>query len=245
MAPYTYSHSRDGIWTVSWVGASEIEGFRNGSELILDIDRYSFSVPLNGSAATLTKIEECAANYGHPPGSANQQPAWQSQGAPAQAVEVAPGLYRGVALQTKNWEVAWLSRDPAGKKRLYCEAISIQASEHAIRLAFDSAQQVFQYGFMSYASLVSRQLPVTFWFDNDRSSAESITAQWQTTADGVDWIGGSDSTSGGPGIEESFISNGSVHFAYPVDGAQHVATFSLAGSGDALSRMFDCAWATQ
>lgn len=51
-------------WTFWWLGMPELDQLRNGSTLIMNIGRGSADFPLNGSAATITKVEECVHRQG-------------------------------------------------------------------------------------------------------------------------------------------------------------------------------------
>lgn len=46
-------------WTFWWMGLPELDALRNGNELVMNIERASLDFHLSGSAAVITKIEEC------------------------------------------------------------------------------------------------------------------------------------------------------------------------------------------
>lgn len=58
------SGTADGNWTFWWLGMPELDQLRNGSMLIMDVGRASYDFDLKGSAATITKIEECIQRRG-------------------------------------------------------------------------------------------------------------------------------------------------------------------------------------
>lgn len=51
-------------WSFMWLGLQELDEVRNGSEIILDIARASIDLSLKGTAAVITKIEECLSRQG-------------------------------------------------------------------------------------------------------------------------------------------------------------------------------------
>ena len=53
------SGTADGKWTFAWVGLPELDAIRNGNLMILDIGRASLDFELIGTAAVITKVEEC------------------------------------------------------------------------------------------------------------------------------------------------------------------------------------------
>jgi hypothetical protein len=53
------SGTSDGEWSFGWIGMPELDAIRNGNLLILDIGKASFDFDLKGTAAVITKIEEC------------------------------------------------------------------------------------------------------------------------------------------------------------------------------------------
>lgn len=55
------SGSAAGAWTFAWLGMDDLNRIRNGNTMILDIRRASLDFQLRGTAAVITKIEECVA----------------------------------------------------------------------------------------------------------------------------------------------------------------------------------------
>lgn len=53
------SGSAKGGWTIAWLGMAELERIRDGNEMILDVGRVSIDHRLIGTAAVITRIEEC------------------------------------------------------------------------------------------------------------------------------------------------------------------------------------------
>lgn len=51
-------------WTILWLGQQELSDVANGSNMIVDVGRASIQHPLRGTAAVITKIEECIGAYG-------------------------------------------------------------------------------------------------------------------------------------------------------------------------------------
>lgn len=51
-------------WTFMWLGLQELDEVRNGNQIVLDIGRASITHPLKGTAAVITKIEECVSRQG-------------------------------------------------------------------------------------------------------------------------------------------------------------------------------------
>ena len=51
--------SAAGPWTFVWLQMSDLDRIRNGNTMILDIHRASLDFQLRGTAAAITKIEEC------------------------------------------------------------------------------------------------------------------------------------------------------------------------------------------
>ncbi|GIL03276.1 MAG: hypothetical protein BroJett030_31750 [Alphaproteobacteria bacterium] len=51
-------------WSFMWLGLQELDEVRNGNEIVLDIGRASIPHPLKGTAAVITKIEECVSRRG-------------------------------------------------------------------------------------------------------------------------------------------------------------------------------------
>lgn len=78
-------------WTFMWLGLQELDEVRNGNEIVLDIGRASIAHPLKGTAAIVTKIEECVARKGNASGAqvAAAKPAAAS--APAGCPDKLPG----------------------------------------------------------------------------------------------------------------------------------------------------------
>lgn len=60
------SGTADGNWAFGWIGIGELDAIRTGNMMVLDVGRGSFDLPLKGTAATITKIEECVARSGQP-----------------------------------------------------------------------------------------------------------------------------------------------------------------------------------
>ena len=55
----------DGEWVFGWIGLPELDAIRNGNLMMLDVGRATFDYTLVGTAATITKIEECVSNNGN------------------------------------------------------------------------------------------------------------------------------------------------------------------------------------
>lgn len=49
----------DGRWAYAWIGQKELDAFRNGNLMILDIARASIDFELIGTAAVTLKVQEC------------------------------------------------------------------------------------------------------------------------------------------------------------------------------------------
>jgi hypothetical protein len=58
------SGTSNGTWTFWWLGMPELDQLRNGSMLIMNVGRASLDFDLKGSAASITKIEECIQRKG-------------------------------------------------------------------------------------------------------------------------------------------------------------------------------------
>lgn len=51
-------------WTVAWLSRWDVDRLAQGNQAVLDINKVSYDFPLLGSAATITKIEECQQRQG-------------------------------------------------------------------------------------------------------------------------------------------------------------------------------------
>ena len=58
------SGTASGEWTFAWLHLQDLENIRLGTDAVLDVARYSFELPLRGTAAVTSKIEECVARQG-------------------------------------------------------------------------------------------------------------------------------------------------------------------------------------
>lgn len=53
--------------TIAWLGMSELDGIRQGSQAVLGVGKVDYAFPLKGSAAAIAKVEECVQNAGAVP----------------------------------------------------------------------------------------------------------------------------------------------------------------------------------
>lgn len=67
-------------WTLLWLGMPELDKIRNGNRMIVDVGRTSIEHPLRGTAALITKIEECVDRKGDGGRAAAPQPVAAPQG---------------------------------------------------------------------------------------------------------------------------------------------------------------------
>jgi hypothetical protein len=58
------SGSAKGGWALLWLGLPELDKIRQGNRMIVELGRASIEHPLVGTAAVVTKIEECVARKG-------------------------------------------------------------------------------------------------------------------------------------------------------------------------------------
>ncbi len=58
------SGTASGEWTFAWLHMQDLENIRLGNAAVLDVERHSFDLPLRGTAAVVSKIEECVARQG-------------------------------------------------------------------------------------------------------------------------------------------------------------------------------------
>jgi hypothetical protein len=58
------SHEAGRDWTFLWLGLPELDRIRNGNEMIVSLDKHDIQRRLSGTAAVITKIEECVQRRG-------------------------------------------------------------------------------------------------------------------------------------------------------------------------------------
>jgi hypothetical protein len=216
-------------WAYMVVPAAE--ALRNSSVLSMELDRGKQDFKLSGSAAAMTKVEECVMRGGRPPKGAQaeeEQPEEQAAG-------------DGV----KKWQVGdWeLTRNPpsgeSDSNNPFCTAEGIVGQEKALLFGYEIGY--FTYGFLSFEETDDgSEVPVDVWFDGDRSSKQKVQAALVTDQNGTNWRQVTD-TGEEPTAAEPFMSASSFHFTYKLDGQKVTVDYPLDGAADALEALFACA----
>ncbi|TFF27600.1 hypothetical protein E3C22_03850 [Jiella endophytica] len=205
----------------------------NGSWRLGDVDR-------DGACWKNQYGRICAWALGTRPGQGGRRAAAPVRPTPVrQASEQVGGRYRFPYATLGEWEIARYTFDPAGRELDYCSAVKLTGSEQGLRAV--SNIESTGYGFSGYASVASSgPVPVAWWFDNDpRPVHYETTMTVDRDPEGFDWRMLFE-TNDDPGSADGFMNSNAVHYAYVVDGQDHVETFSLSGSNAALKAMFDC-----
>ncbi|APH74173.1 hypothetical protein [Aquibium oceanicum] len=216
-------------WAYMSVSREMLRNLRNEASVSLELDRGVQSFSLSGSAAAMTKVEECVDNRGRPAGG-NRSVQTRQPASPAPRDNSGSQGAKGATSQVGRWQLQ--------RFRDHCAVTNIQGQEKALRFAFDG--NVFEFGFMGIGShSVDNSIPVEIWFDGSRSGSETLEGALTTDAEGVEWRSFADPANE-PGHEDGFMNASSFHAAYTTAGGDATETFSLKGSSAALRSLFDC-----
>lgn len=159
---------------------------------------------------------------------------------PVEMEEVAPGIFRFWERLPQEWSLLKFTQDKAGKKILRCVAIKMTGSDVGLTIGIDKTSKTMNYGFSgSGTATIKGPVKMSFMFNNDQATAQTVDATNFVEPDTTEWLTASQPNDG-PGIEDAFMNNRSVTFAYPLDGKRQTQSFQLAGSNAALRKLFEC-----
>ncbi len=137
-----------------------------------------------------------------------------------------------------QWNVYAYSSGPNVDRNDYCSALKIIGSELGVYYTFDGT--TFGSGFSGYGSAASDgPIDVAIWFDDSpRPTGYPTRMVLQEDGDGFAWRMQFETTA--DNNSDLHGTKNVVHYAYRVDGKDHVESFPLLGSMDALQVLHDC-----
>lgn len=232
MEQATFSASNGWAYMV----APAAEALRESAVLSMALDRGQQDFKLVGSAAAMTKVEECVMRGGRPPKGAQAEAPAEEDGQP----EEQAGGNGAEKWQVGDWE---LTRNPpsgeSASNNPFCTAEAIVGQEKAIQFGYEPGY--FAYGFLSDEETDDgSEVPVDVWFDGDRSTLQKVQAALVTDQNGVNWRQVVD-TDDEPTSAEPFRNEGSFHVSYRIDGKKWTEDYPLDGAAAALDALFACA----
>jgi hypothetical protein len=220
----------------AYMVAPAADALRNSKVLSMELDRGQQDFKLTGSAAAMTKVEECVMRGGRPPKGAQAA-------APAEEDEQPEEQAAGDGV--KKWQVGeWeLTRNPpsgeSDSNNPFCTAEAIVGQEKAIQFGYEIGY--FTYGFLSLEETDDgSEIPVDVWFDGDRSTLQKVQAALVTDQNGMNWRQVVE-TSDEPTSAEPFRNEGSFHVSYKAEGKKRTDGYPLDGAAAALDALFACA----
>lgn len=138
-----------------------------------------------------------------------------------------------------QWHVNRYASDENGADTVYCSAMKLTGSEQGIYYRFDG--QTFGSGFSGYSSAYGDgPMDVALWFDDEpRPMGYQTPMVLEADRNGFEWRMSFESNDE-PTSADLHMNANVLHYAYQVDGQDHVETFPLAGSNAALKALFNC-----
>jgi hypothetical protein len=226
----TYGES-DGNWTFLWLNLGERDALMNGQQVIIEVGKASLDYDLTGAAAAALKVEECVERR-----IAAIEAAADSNS--SQSDTGGSGFEKPYA-KVEGWEIVRVTTDAAHLKFDHCAAWKITGTETGLRIAITDNDTSFGFSGLGSAAMGDRA-PLSVWFDNDKSAAESLEGRLVPDHTGFEWMMISESNDQ-PGLFSDAIPNaGQISFGYPVDGESHVESFSLKGTNAVVDRLINC-----